>query len=330
MVMIGNLELEGRAVLAPMAGVTDRAFRELCTRFGASYVVSEMVSSKGLQYNDKNTGRLMELGGAERPAGIQLFGDEPAVLALAAKKAMAYHPDVIDINMGCPVPKVAGNGSGSALMKNPPLCGEIVAAVKRAVPVPVTVKIRKGWDRNSVNAVEVAKICEEAGADAIAVHGRTRDQMYEPSADWDIIRQVKEAVKVPVMGNGDVTSAQDAAKLLQQTGCDLVMVGRGALGNPWIFQQINAYLTDSCCIIPGPGLFERLTVMVKHIEQMCQYKGEAHAMREARKHVGWYLKGMRGAAEFRRRAGTLTTREDLKELVKCVLEANLNHGEGSV
>ena len=172
MVKIGNLELEGRAVLAPMAGVTDRAFRELCTRFGASYVVSEMVSSKGLQYNDKNTGRLMELGGAERPAGIQLFGDEPAVLALAAKKAMAYHPDVIDINMGCPVPKVAGNGSGSALMKNPPLCGEIVAAVKRAVPVPVTVKIRKGWDRNSVNAVEVAKICEEAGADAIAVHGR--------------------------------------------------------------------------------------------------------------------------------------------------------------
>ena len=164
----------------------------------------------------------------------------------------------------------------------------------------------------------------------MAVHGRTREQYYSGKADWDIIRQVKEAVKVPVMGNGDVTSAQDAAKLLQQTGCDLVMVGRGALGNPWIFQQINAYLTDSCCIIPGPGLFERLTVMVKHIEQMCQYKGEAHAMREARKHVGWYLKGMRGAAEFRRRAGTLTTREDLKELVKCVLEANLNHGEGSV
>lgn len=330
MIKIGNLELQGRAVLAPMAGVTDRAFREVCTNFGASYVVSEMVSSKGLQYNDKNTGSLMELGELARPAGIQLFGDDPAVLALAAKKAMAYHPDVIDINMGCPVPKVAGNGSGSALMKNPPLCGEIVAAVKEAVPVPVTVKIRKGWDRQSVNAVEVAKICEAAGADAIAVHGRTRDQMYEPSADWDIIRQVKEAVHIPVMGNGDVTGAQEAALLLRQTGCDLVMVGRAALGNPWIFQQINAYLTDSCRIIPSPGLFERLTVMVKHIERMCAYKGEAHAMREARKHVGWYLKGMRGAAEFRRRAGTLETREDLKELVKCVIESNQSKGEESI
>ena len=329
MMKIGNVNLQGRAVLAPMAGVTDRAFREVCAGFGASYVVSEMVSSKGLQYNDKHTSRMMELGDAERPVGIQLFGDDPAVLAFAAKKAMAYHPDVIDINMGCPVPKVAGNGSGSALMKNPALCGEIVAAVKEAVSAPVTVKIRKGWDRHSVNAVEVAKICEAAGADAIAVHGRTRDQMYEPSADWDIIRQVKEAVQVPVMGNGDVTNAQEAARMLQETGCDLVMVGRGALGNPWIFQQINAYLTNSCCIIPGPGLFERLTVMVKHMERMCQYKGEASAMREARKHVGWYLKGMRGAAEFRRRAGTLETREDLKELVKCVLEANLVDGEVS-
>ena len=329
MVKIGDLELQGRAVLAPMAGVTDRACREVCAGFGASYVVSEMVSAKALQYKDKNTGKLMELGEAERPAGIQLFGDDPAVLALAARKAMACHPDVIDINMGCPVPKVAGNGSGSALMKNPPLCGEIVAAVKAAVPVPVTVKIRKGWDRNSANAVEVAKICEEAGADAIAVHGRTRDQMYEPSADWDVIRQVKEAVHIPVMGNGDVAGAQDAAKLLQQTGCDLVMVGRAALGNPWIFQQINAYLTNSCCIIPGPGLFERLTVMVKHIDRMCQYKGEAHAMREARKHVGWYLKGMRGAAEFRRRAGTLTTREDLAQLVKSVIEYNQTSGEDS-
>lgn len=326
MVKIGNVTVDGRAVLAPMAGVTDRAFREVCAGFGASYVVSEMVSSKGLQYNDKHTGYLMDLGGLERPAGIQLFGDDPAVLALAAKKAMAYHPDIIDINMGCPVPKVANNGAGSALMKNPPLCGEIVAAVKEAVPVPVTVKIRKGWDLDSVNAVEVAKICEAAGADAIAVHGRTRDQMYEPSADWDIIRQVKEAVKIPVVGNGDVTGAQDAARLLRETGCDLVMVGRAALGNPWVFQQINAYLTDSCCIIPGPGLFERLTVMVKHIERMCQYKDEAHAMREARKHVGWYLKGMRGAAEFRRLAGTLETRGDLKELVRQVILANQTDG----
>lgn len=327
---IGSVTLNGFALLAPMAGVTDEAYRSLCARFGAAATITEMVSAKALHYHDKKTPELMHLSPDEHPAGIQLFGYEPDIMAEAAKICMEYSPDFIDINMGCPAPKIANNGSGSALMKSPLLCGAIVSAVVRAVPVPVTVKIRKGWDKNSVNAVEIARVCEHAGASAVTVHGRTRDEMYGPPADWDIIRQVKEAVKVPVMGNGDVTSAQDAAKLLQQTGCDLVMVGRGALGNPWIFQQINAYLTDSCCIIPGPGLFERLTVMVKHIEQMCQYKGEAHAMREARKHVGWYLKGMRGAAEFRRRAGTLTTREDLKELVKCVLEANLNHGEGSV
>ncbi|WP_050699215.1 tRNA dihydrouridine synthase DusB [Anaeromassilibacillus senegalensis] len=322
MIKIGTIELDGRAVLAPMAGVTDRAYREICAGFGASYVVSEMVSSKALQFNDKKTGFLMDLGEAERPAGIQLFGDDPAVMAQAAKKAMAYRPDAIDINMGCPVPKVAGNGSGSALMKTPSLCGEIVAAVKEAVPVPVTVKIRKGWDKTSVNAVEIAKICEAAGADAIAVHGRTRDQMYEPPADWEIIRQVKEAVTIPVMGNGDVYTVQDAVRLLNETGCDLVMIGRGALGNPWIFQQINAYLTDSCRILPSPGLYERMSVMVKHIQRLCAYKDERHGMREARKHVGWYLKGMRGAAEFRRRAGTLETMDDLALLVRDIVAAN--------
>nr|WP_319489822.1 tRNA dihydrouridine synthase DusB [uncultured Caproiciproducens sp.] len=319
---IGNLKIDGFAVLAPMAGVADRAFRETCVRFGASYVLSEMVSSKGLQFNDKKTGSLMALSDAERPAGIQLFGSEPAVMAEAAKKAMEYAPDVIDINMGCPAPKVSSTGSGSALMKNPPLCGEIVTAVKNAVPVPVTVKMRKGWDGSTVNAVEIAKICEAAGADAVTVHGRTREQMYAPNADWDIIRQVKQAVSIPVIGNGDVVSAQAAAQLLEQTGCDAVMVGREALGNPWIFTQINAYLTDSCRILPPPGINERMLVMMKHIALMCEYKGEHRAMNEARKHVGWYLKGMKNAASFRRRAGYLESWEQLEELVRDILKTN--------
>ena len=319
---IGNLEINGLAVLAPMAGVADRAFREICTSFGAAYVVTEMVSSKALQFNDKKTGELMELSPAEHPAAIQIFGDEPETMAQAAIKAMAYAPDVIDINMGCPAPKIANNGSGSALMKNPELCGRIVEAVKAAVAVPVTVKIRKGWDSASINAVEVAKICENAGADAITVHGRTRDQMYTPPADWDIIRAVKQAVNVPVIGNGDVDGAQSAAKMLEQTGCDLVMVGRGAMGNPWAFSQINAYLTDSCRILPPPTLSERMLVMLKHVKLICEYKGEARGMCEARKHVGWYMHGLKGAAEFRRRAGYLTGLDELNELVKDIYLMN--------
>lgn len=318
---IGSLTLKGRAVLAPMAGVGDRAFREICARFGAAYTVSEMVSSKALEFNDKKTRELMELGQDARPAAIQIFGSEPEVMAEAAKKAMAFSPDVIDINMGCPAPKITGPGAGSALMKNPQLCGEIVAAVADAVPVPVTVKIRTGWDEKSINAVEVAKICEQAGAAAIAVHARTRSQMYAPPADWNMIKAVKEEVKIPVIGNGDVTGAQSAALMLEQTGCDGVMVGRAALGNPWVFRQINDYLTESCRILPPPGIYERMLVMVQHVELMCQYKEERRAMNEARKHVGWYLKGVRGAAEFRRRAGFLESRAQLDELVKDIITA---------
>ena len=319
---IGNLTIEGTAVLAPMAGVTDKPFRELCRRFGAAYVITEMVSSKALQFQDKKSNQLMSLSQAEHPVAIQIFGDDPATMAEAAKKAAAFGPEVIDINMGCPAPKIANSGGGSALMKNPPLCGEIVHAVKQAVDLPVTVKLRKGWSRDTVNVLEVAQICEAAGADAICVHGRTRDEMYTPPADWDIIRQVKEAVHVPVIGNGDVYSAQDAARMLEQTKCDLVMVGRGALGNPWIFSQINAYTQNSCTILPPPALSKRMLVMLEHIRALCDYKGDYIGMREARKHVGWYVKGLRGAADFRRRGGSLETYDQLVELVRDIMEEN--------
>ena len=314
---IGNVEIKGFAALAPMAGVTDRAFRELCVSFGAAYVVGEMVSSKGLVYQSEKTRELLELSDGERPAAVQLFGNEPDTMAQAAVIAMEYHPDIIDINMGCPAPKIAGNGCGSALMKDPQLCGEIVKAVKNAVPVPVTVKIRKGWDKNSVNAVEVAQICEASGADAIAVHGRTREQQYMPSADWDIIRQVKKAVSVPVIGNGDVTCAADAAAMMEQTGCDMVMIGRGALGNPWIFRETSMLIGHDRPSMPVSAA-ERITVLLRHVRTMCEYKGEPVAMREARKHAAWYFKGMKGAAALRKRAVELVTYNDLIELCRTV------------
>lgn len=319
---IGTLTIDGKAVLAPMAGVTDKPYREVCRRFGAAYVITEMVSAKALQFQDKRSAELMTLSEQEHPAAIQIFGCEPAVMAQAAKKAAAFSPDAIDINMGCPAPKIVNSGSGSALLKQPKLCGEIVAAVKEAVDLPVTVKLRKGWSRDAVNVVEVAQICEEAGVDAICVHGRTRDEMYTPPADWDIIRQVKAAVSVPVIGNGDVYSAQDAARMLEETRCDLVMVGRGALGNPWIFSQINAYTQNSCTLLPPPVLSARMLVMLEHIKSLCDCKGEYIGMREARKHVGWYVKGLRGAAEFRRRGGYLETYAQLVQLVGEIMETN--------
>ncbi len=324
---IGGIELSGWAVLAPMAGAGDRAFRETCARFGAAFTVSEMVSAKALEFNDKKTLELMELGDAARPAAIQIFGAEPAAMARAAEKAMAFSPDAIDINMGCPAPKITGSGAGSALMKNPALCGGIVAAVARAVPVPVTVKLRAGWDEGSVNAPEVAAVCERAGAAAVAVHARTRSQQYAPPADWGVIRAVKRAVRIPVVGNGDVTGAQAAAQMLEQTGCDAVMVGRAALGAPWVFLQINAYLDGTCRIVPPPGPHGRMLTMLRQAELACRYKGERRAMSEARKHAGWYLKGMRGAAGFRRRAGFLETFRDLEELARDVLAVQETEGE---
>lgn len=311
---IGGVSLKSHAVLAPMAGVSDRAYRELCVRFGAAYCVSEMVSSKALSFNSKKSEELMEISDLERPCGIQIFGDDPKCMADAAKHALENKPDIIDINMGCPAPKISSNGSGSALMKNPRLCGEIVKAVTAVTDIPVTVKIRKGWDDDSVNAVEVAKICESAGAAAITVHGRTRQQYYKPPVDYDIIKAVRESVSVPVIANGDIDSAERAKEVMDITGCDLVMIGRATLGNPWIFSQINAYLENPNVKIHTPGLVERLGVMIEHIGKMVEYKGEHMAMLQARKLVVGYFKGIKGAAALRNEAGKIKTLDDLYEL----------------
>lgn len=311
---IGGVPLKSHAVLAPMAGVSDRAYRELCVRFGAAYCVSEMVSSKALSFNSKKSEELMEISDLERPCGIQIFGDDPKCMADAAKHALENKPDIIDINMGCPAPKISSNGSGSALMKNPRLCGEIVKAVTAVTDIPVTVKIRKGWDDDSVNAVEVAKICESAGAAAITVHGRTRQQYYKPPVDYDIIRAVRESVSVPVIANGDIDSAERAKEIMDITGCDLVMIGRATLGNPWIFSQINAYLENPNVKIHTPDLEERLGVMIEHIGKMVEYKGEHMAMLQARKLVVGYFKGMKGAAALQNEAGKIKTLDDLYEL----------------
>jgi len=322
LIKIGKLEIKGICALAPMAGVADKSFRELCAGYGADYCVGEMASAKGLILGDRKSEALLEVSDRERPAAVQLFGCEPEYMERAAAKAVGYAPDAIDINMGCPTPKITSNGSGSALLKNPQLCADIVRAVVRgAGGIPVTVKIRKGWDDDSVNCVEVAKLCEDAGAAMITVHARTRAQMYAPSADWSAIKAVKEAVSVPVIGNGDIFVADDAMRMLEQTGCDAVMVGRGALGNPWIFRQINS-LYEHSRPLPDPGIFERMNVMYKHIAAMVEDKGEYVGMREARKHAAWYLKGFRGASRLRGECAKLTVFGDLEGLIRKVIEAN--------
>lgn len=317
---IGNIEFKHIAFLAPMAGIADRAFRELCVYHGAAYTVTEMVSSKGLTMGDRKSGELLTLG-SERPCGAQLFGDDPEIMARAAVKCLEYNPDVIDINMGCPAPKVAMNGGGASLLKKPGLAFEITKAVKEAVDIPVTVKIRKGWDENSVNALEIAPLLEKAGADAIAIHGRTRKEMYSGKVDLEIIKQVKSAVSIPVIGNGDVTDEQSAALMLEKTGCDALMIGRGALGNPWIFQKINAYL-DECRVISEPTVTQKMATMLRHIERIIEYKGEYTAMREARHHAGYYTKGIRGGAAMRREICSFEHFEQLQELAFRVVKEN--------
>lgn len=318
---IKDVKFENNVFLAPMAGIADRAFRELCINYGAGYTVSEMVSSKGLTMGDKKSGELLTLGKIENPAGVQIFGDNPEIMAQAAKMCIKYHPNIIDINMGCPAPKIAMNGGGASLMKNPLLAGEIIKAVSKAVDIPVTVKIRKGWDDENITAVELAKIAEKNGAAAITVHGRTRMQMYSGKVDYNIIAKVKKAVDIPVIANGDIVDEQSAAIMFEKTNCDAIMIGRGALGNPWIFRRINAYLNE-CRVLPDVSINEKMVVMLKHIQKIIEYKGEYTAMREARHHAAYYTKGIRGGAALRKEISTFEHFEQLEELAYKIAKEN--------
>lgn len=318
---IGTIELQKTAALAPMAGVGDRAFREICKRFGATYLVSEMVSSKGMHYSSVKSEALLELGLVEHPAGVQIFGCDPKIMANAALTALKYNPNVIDINMGCPAPKISRGGGGSALMKQPMLAGEIIKEVVNAVQIPVTVKFRKGWDEDTINAVEFAKIAEQNGASALTIHGRTREQMYAPPVDLSIIKKVKDAVSIPVIGNGDIIDVESAIAMYKETGCDLIMIGRAAIGNPWIFSQIKAYLLNGEHI-DTPSIVEKMGIMCEHAKLACLYKGEEIAMREMRKHCVAYLKGFSGAADFRKRSGQISTLQDIEQLAQEVVCKN--------
>lgn len=320
---IGTLEIHGHAALAPMAGAGDRAFRRLCADHGAAFVTTEMVSAKGLCYGDRKSRELLVLDEGEHPAAIQLFGDDPDIMAKAASLVMEFHPDVIDVNMGCPAPKIAGNSCGSALMRNPDLCRRIVEAMAKEVDVPVTAKIRKGYDKQHVNAVEVALAVEAGGAAAVTVHGRTRDQMYAPPVDLDIIREVKKAVSIPVIGNGDIVDARSAAAMFEQTDCDMIAVGRGALGAPWIFTQIEAYLTHEANI-PDPPVSKRLELLFRQTKMAVEHKGEKIALLQARKHAAWYMRGLQGAAKLRTQACSIETLADLERLCFEVMKENMS------
>lgn len=310
---IGAVTIENPVFLAPMAGVTDRAFRRICRQFGCGMVYTEMVSAKGIYYQDKKTASLMRIDPEEQPAAVQIFGSDPAVVGETVKKAEESGALLIDLNMGCPAPKIVNNGDGSALMKHPELAGKIVAAAVKNTKLPVTVKIRKGW--NFETAVEFAKILEENGAAAITVHGRTREQFYNGRADWDVIRRVKENVSIPVIGNGDIFQAADAERMLSETGCDGIMVARGAQGNPFLFRQIQEQLSKGE-VTYHPDERERLSVALAHIRGIVEDKGERIGMKEARKHMAWYMKGMRGSATYKSRIFAMTTYAELETLIR--------------
>ena len=315
---IGNVELENNLILAPMAGVTDLPYRLICRSMGCGMVVTEMVSAKSILYKNKNTKTLLEVLPQERPAAVQLFGSDPDILGEIAAQIEDGPYDMIDFNMGCPVPKIVGNGEGSALMREPKKVEQILSSMVSHVKKPVTVKFRKGFNDTSVNAVEIAKIAESCGVAAVAVHGRTREQYYSGKADWEIIRQVKEAVKIPVIGNGDVFQPEDAEAMLKQTGCDGVMIGRGAKGNPWIFSRTQHYL-ETGEILPGPSVAEIRDMILHHGSLLSQYKGEKMAMREMRKHMAWYTAGLPHSAALRNEINQIETLDEMKQLLESRL-----------
>ena len=317
---IGNVQLDNEVFLSPMAGVTDLPFRTICKEKGCGMLYTEMINAKALCYDDENTKKMLNLEDDGHPVAVQIFGSDPEYMGKAASIMNQYTNDILDINMGCPAPKVIKNGDGSALMRNPKLAAEVLTAVVKNLKKPVTLKIRKGWDDNSVNALEIAKIAEECGISALAIHGRTREQFYSGKADWDIIAEIKQSINIPVIGNGDVFDVQDAVNMLEKTKCDAIMIGRGSQGNPWIFNRINHYMKTGE-VLPEPTLEEKISTAIKHMNLAVAEHGEYVAVREMRKHIGWYLKGLKNSAKYRDQINKIT---DYKEVIS-MLEEYVQH-----
>ncbi|MBM7625026.1 tRNA dihydrouridine synthase DusB [Sporohalobacter salinus] len=311
---IGRVELENPVILAPMAGVTDLPFRKIVKEFGCGLVCTEMVSAKGLVYGSSRTEELLTISKEERPVSLQIFGTEPEIMIKAVGKIEEYRPDIIDLNLGCPTPKIVKGGAGAALMKKPDLVRQIVTALVKATEIPITVKMRKGWDENNVNAVEIAQIAEKSGAQAVAVHGRTREQFYSGEADWEIIKEVKEKVKIPVIGNGDIFRPQDAEEIIKTTGCDGIMIGRGAQGNPWIFKRTLHYL-ETGELLPLPTPQDRIEMVIRHLEDLVEYKGEYVGVREMRRHTVQYIKGLHSCTKVKEKVNQAETTEKMKTIL---------------